>query len=225
MPIIYALIARGSNILCEYSTSSGNFHLIAKKLLENISPYEPKKSYAYDHHIFNYLVDDEITYLCMSDEDFGQIVPFSFLNDIQNRFKAAYGNLGKTAAPFSMNEDFSRILQNQMTYFSTSQSSTKIQKIKGDVDELKSVMVENIEKVVDRGERIELLVGQTETLQNHAIEFKKQSSILKKKMWWKNVKLLIILFFLLLIISYFIVAIFCGFGFQDCRRSRTVKIQ
>lgn len=59
-------------------------------------------------------MDDGITYLCMADEESGKRIPFAFLEDIKNRFRATYGDRGKTAIAYGMNTDFSRVLQNQM---------------------------------------------------------------------------------------------------------------
>ncbi len=76
------------------------------------------------------MVDNNITYLCMADEEFGRIVPFSFLDgktfflaifnlftDIKNRFRATYGERGRTAVAFAMNQDFSRVMANLMVIF------------------------------------------------------------------------------------------------------------
>lgn len=51
-------------------------------------------------------------------------------------------------------------------------------------------MVENIEKVLDRGDRLELLVDKTATMQDNAFHFKKQSRRLRQALWMKNAKLL-----------------------------------
>lgn len=53
-------------------------------------------------------------------------------------------------------------------------------------------MVQNLEKVLQRGEQIELLVEKTEQLQTNAAEFKKVSTDLKRHYWWRNVKIWII---------------------------------
>ena len=34
-------------------------------------------------HVFHYVVEDSITYLCMADEDFKRRIPFAFLEDIK----------------------------------------------------------------------------------------------------------------------------------------------
>ena len=44
----------------------------------------------------------------------------------------------------------------------------KVAAVQKQVDEVKNVMIENIEKVLDRGEKIELLVDRTQTLRNSA---------------------------------------------------------
>ena len=48
MPIIYALVARGSNVLAEYSSSTGNFTQITRRILEKIPQQDGKMSYVYD---------------------------------------------------------------------------------------------------------------------------------------------------------------------------------
>jgi vesicle-associated membrane protein 7 len=53
-------------------------------------------------------------------------------------------------------------------------------------------MVQNLERVLQRGERIELLVQKTEELQANSQEFRKVSTDLKNHFWWRNVKLWII---------------------------------
>jgi vesicle-associated membrane protein 7 len=51
-------------------------------------------------------------------------------------------------------------------------------------------MVENIDKILDRGDRIALLVDRTATMQDNAFHFRKQSKRLRRALWMKNAKLL-----------------------------------
>ena len=48
MPIIYGLVARGSTVLAEYSSSTGNFTQITRRILEKIPQQDGKMSYVYD---------------------------------------------------------------------------------------------------------------------------------------------------------------------------------
>jgi len=218
MPIIYGVVSRGTIVLAECATARGNFDQVARKILEKIpTTANSKMSYVYERHIFHYVVDDQLIYLCMADEEFGRRIPFAFLEDMKSRFKSTYAERGKTALAFAMNEDFARVMKNLMDYYSANPNADKINKLKGEVDEVKSVMVSNIEKVLERGERIELLVDKTETLSSNAFKFKRQSTALKRSMWWKNIKLILIIVVVIVIVIYVIVAIVCGGpAFQGC---------
>jgi hypothetical protein len=46
-------------------------------------------------------------------------------------------------------------------------------------------MMQNIEKVLDRGEKLELLVDKTENLRYQADQFQKSGKALRNKMWWQ----------------------------------------
>ena len=67
----------------------------------------------------------------------------------------------------------------------------KVDKVRADMDDVKNVMVDNIEKVLKRGEKIELLVDKTDNLNQQSIRFKKHSTQLKQAMWWQNARLMI----------------------------------
>mmetsp|Transcript_14971 Transcript_14971/g.40963 ORF Transcript_14971/g.40963 Transcript_14971/m.40963 type:complete len:149 (+) Transcript_14971:2-448(+) len=128
--------------------------------------------------------------MCMAEEDFGRRAAFSFLEDIKNKFNATYGDKGKTALAYAMNEEFSRVLCKQMEHYGQSLDEDKIARVKADMDDVKNVMVDNIEKVLKRGEKIELLVDKTDNLNQQSIRFKKHSSQLRQAMWWQNAKLM-----------------------------------
>jgi hypothetical protein len=53
------------------------------------------------------------------------------------------------------------------------------------VSEVKEIMMQNIEKVLDRGEKLELLVDKTENLRYQADQFQKSGKALRNKMWWQ----------------------------------------
>ncbi|KAF9976036.1 hypothetical protein BGZ65_007996, partial [Modicella reniformis] len=194
MSIIYTLIARGTTILTEYSASSGNFSTVAEQILGKLPPGNSKLTYSYDGYLFHYISEDGLTYMCMADSSFGRRIPFAFLQDIKEKFLDQYGRERalESVLPYGMNE-FSKVLAKQMEYYSTDPNVDAIKHVQGDIEQVKDVMVQNIERVLERGERIELLVDKTDNLNQQAFIFKRRSSVLKKSMWWKNVKLTVIL--------------------------------
>ena len=175
MPIVYALVARGRTVLAEYTSTSGNFPTVTRVLLDKIPSQDGKMSYVYDQHIFHYIVENAVTFLCMADESSKRRIPFAFLEDVKNRFTSTYGDKAHTAIAFAMNEDFARVLKKQMDFYNTNPAANNIERVKNQIDEVKDVMVENIEKVLERGEKIELLVDKTDRLNQQAFKFEKTS--------------------------------------------------
>ena len=216
MPIVYALIARGKTVLAEYTSTSGNFPTVTRVLLSKISPQDNKMSYVYDKHVFHYIVQNSITFLCMADEDFTRRVPFMFLENIRQLFLERYGDRARTAIAFAMNEEFSRVLQTQLEYYNSDPSADNIGRVRSQINDVKDVMVQNIEKVLERGEKIELLVDKTDRLNQQAFKFEKQSKRLKTAMWWKNCKMTIILTVVVLAIIYLVLSMLCGSKLEKC---------
>ena len=56
--------------------------------------------------------------------------------------------------------------------------------------QVRTITVDNIEKILERGDKIELLVDKTATMQDSAFHFRKQSKRLRRALWMKNAKLL-----------------------------------
>ncbi|KAF9392136.1 hypothetical protein BGX21_011094 [Mortierella sp. AD011] len=219
MSIIYALIARGNVILTEYTSSSGNFTTVTEAILEKIPPNNSKLTYVYDRYLFHYICEDGLTYMCMADDSFGRRIPFAFLQDIKEKFLAQYGREQalESLVPYSMNE-FSKTIAKQMEYFSTDPDADRIKHVQGEIEQVKDVMVQNIERVLERGERIELLVDKTDNLNQQAFVFKRRSSMLKRTMWWKNVKLMVLLGVAVVVLTYLAISAACGFPFwSSCR--------
>lgn len=57
------------------------------------------------------------------------------------------------------------------------------------IDDVKQQMMCNIESVLTRGEKIELLSERTNDLSANAYHFKKSATSLRRRMWWNKLKL------------------------------------
>ncbi|KAK9127843.1 hypothetical protein Syun_016640 [Stephania yunnanensis] len=191
MAILYGLVARGTVVLSEFSAVSGNTGAVARRILEKLpSEADSRLCFSQDRYIFHILRLDGLTFLCMANDTFGRRIPFSYLEDIHMRFMKNYGRVAHSAPAYAMNDEFSRVLHQQMEFFSSNTSADTLNRVRGEVGEIRTIMVDNIEKILERGDRIELLVDKTATMQDSAFHFKKQSRRLRRALWMKNAKLL-----------------------------------
>ncbi|XP_016439797.1 putative vesicle-associated membrane protein 726 isoform X1 [Nicotiana tabacum] len=166
--LIYSFVARGTIILAEYSEFTGNFNSIASQCLQKLPTSNNKFSYNCDGHTFNFLSDNGFTYCVVATESAGREIPIAFLDRVKDDFSKRYaGGKAATASAKSLNREFGSKLKEHMKYcVDHPEEISKLSKVKAQVSEVKGVMMENIEKVLDRGEKIELLVDKTENLRS-----------------------------------------------------------
>ncbi|VAI88704.1 unnamed protein product [Triticum turgidum subsp. durum] len=141
MAIVYALVARGTVVLAEFAAVSGNAGAVARRILEKLpSEAEARLCFAQDRYIFHVLRSpaDGLTFLCMANDTFGRRVPFIYLEDIQMRFMKNYGRVAHSALAYAMNDEFARVLHQQMEFFSSNPSADTLNRLRGEVSERKS---------------------------------------------------------------------------------------
>ncbi|KAI7736325.1 hypothetical protein M8C21_019379 [Ambrosia artemisiifolia] len=155
------------------------------------------------------------TYCVVAVESVGRQVPMAFLERVKEDFTKKYGG-GKaaTAVANSLSKEFGPKLKEQMQYcVDHPEEISKLAKVKAQVSEVKGVMMENIEKVLDRGEKIELLVDKTENLRSQAQDFRTQGTQMRRKMWLQNMKIKLIVLGIIIALILIIVLSACG-GFN-----------
>ncbi|XP_051137914.1 vesicle-associated membrane protein 727-like isoform X1 [Andrographis paniculata] len=206
--LIYSFVAKGTVVLAEHTPYSGNFSTIAVQCLQKLPSNSSKYTYSCDGHTFNFLIDTGFVFLVVADESMGRSVPFVFLEKVKDDFKQRYGDSIKNdgqhsladefdeeddlfedrfSIAYNLDREFGPRLKEHMEYcMNHPEEMNKLSKLKAQITEVKGIMMDNIEKVLDRGEKIELLVDKTENLQFHADSFQRQGRQLRRKMWLQS---------------------------------------
>ena len=139
-------------------------------------------------------------------------MPFGFLVEIQRRFLDRYpaGSTDFATLPAYGCAAFNAQLKELMISYGTTEGGQRdaILNVRAEMDNVRGIMNENIERVLERGERIDLLVDKTDRLGAGAHDFRVRSRGLRRRMWWKNAKLMV----LLGVVAVFLLYLFIGFG-------------
>jgi vesicle-associated membrane protein 7 len=146
---------------------------------------------------------------------FNRRVPFAFLEDIKTRFTTAHGTAATNAPAYAFNHTFAPILQQRAAYHSNPINDT-VSRVTGEVSSLREVMVENIERVLERGDRLELLVQKTDDLDNSAFVFKRGATTLKREMWYRNIRTSVYVVLLVILGLYILAALMCSPTLKHC---------
>ncbi|KAJ8490676.1 hypothetical protein OPV22_012397 [Ensete ventricosum] len=233
-PLIYSFVAKGTVVLAEHTTFSGNFSTIAVQCLQNLPRNSNKFTYSCDGHTFNFLLDKEFVFLVVADEAVGRSVPFVFLERVKEDFMQRYGASIDGGGPhpladededddlfedrfsiaYNLDREFGPSLKEHMQYcINHPEEMSKLSKLRAQITEVKGIMMDNIEKVLDRGEKIELLVDKTESLQFQADSFQRQGRQLRRKMWLQNLRFKLMVAGALIALILILWLIACG-GFK-----------
>jgi vesicle-associated membrane protein 7 len=103
-----------------------------------------------------------------------------------------------------------------MHFYNSDPSADKLMALRSSVDQVRNIMVENIDKVLQRGEKVELLVKKTEVMSEQAVSMRKRATALKRRMWVNNVKMYFICAVLILLGILTLSISVCGVTFDNC---------
>ncbi len=210
---MYAFVAKGNRVVCrERMGVSGKFQKAAWDALERLrkNPETSKLHIPMDRYTMSFKLVDDLAFMCMASLKAGQDVPFMFLKKVSEAF---FDTFDGTESDF---DEFGPILVKFMTKFADPRAVKKMSQISQGLREVKDVMVENIEKVLKRGEKLEVLEDRTEILKFNSETFRKRSRNLRVSLCWANAKSKLFCALVVIVILYFLVASVCGLDFSEC---------
>ncbi|CAM6055075.1 unnamed protein product [Sphagnum tenellum] len=233
MSLLYSVVARKNIILARHASCIGNFAEITDVILAKLDlESNAKMTYQSGHYLYHYISEAGIVFLCITDGDVDRASAFGFLEAVKRKFESQYGGLGpgsksNTAIPFAMNTEFSMIMSAEMRKINNSGAAAasnrggtgddKVERLRDEVQQVKDIMISNIDSIVERGERLELLVDKTEVLSNESVSFRQSSRALQRKMWWQNARMKVLLAVVVVLVIYSIVTASCGgFSWPKC---------
>ncbi|GAB5369272.1 hypothetical protein AAMO2058_001390800 [Amorphochlora amoebiformis] len=206
--IVYAYVAKGNNVIAKERLGvSGAFQKASWDALVRLraNPRGMKTTIPVDQYTMNFKLVDDLAFMCMAKKESGTEVPFVFLKQISDAF------FDKYTGEETDFDDFTPILAKFMSKFADPAAVAKLVRIRKGLAEVKDVMVENIEKVLKHGEKIQVLVDKSDNLRFSSDAFRKQSRQLRRGLCWANVKTKIFLGLVLMVIIYVMIASYCGF--------------
>lgn len=193
--LIFAFVARAKFVLAESTAFSGNFVTVAQQCLEKLPPKSGRFSYVCDNHTFNFLTEDDFTFMVLAGPAAGggraAAVPFAFLERLRADFRRRLPpDAAAAAGAHSLDRQYGPRLQELLDDGNAHpEELDRVAKTRAQLNEVKGVMMEGIEKVLERGDRIELLVEKTDSLRFQAEDFHRQGRQLRRELWLRDAKL------------------------------------
>ena len=179
MPIFYSLIAKNYDlILSEYTDYTGNFQQITRILLYKLKLNGQNKPnnimcIPYDNYQYNYIITDNLLFLCMSFKDNINTSPKNYLNeniliyaflfDLRKFFLTQYNFEDIQKSHSYEYQDFDNSIHLLLEYYNERPSFTKSGlPVYNFINEDKNVIIENLNKYFNSDETLNMTVFQNE---------------------------------------------------------------
>lgn len=236
--IVFAFVALGQEVLT--SVQSKNYDKTARKILaKKYSDGDPFVSFLVSEqpkfrkkgnnvvnlqgHNFHCLTEENISFVCMSNEGYGSTVPKNFLQMISGVFKKHFPGRMIENEPLSSYQQknmvsFRQSMENQMLLLSDGGAPDleKYSEIQQGLEQTKEAMINNIEKVMLRGDAIESLVHKTDSLATNSYAFRRSSKKLKQRLCCAEMKTKLAVGGIASFVMYIMLAAACGTKLQHC---------
>ncbi|KRX06646.1 Longin-like domain [Pseudocohnilembus persalinus] len=215
MSIIYsAIYRRKKTVLVDCNLSEGSLFLTdMPTIIQSIQPYEREQISAGQ---YKYLAQQygDYQFICMCDINFSQGVGFKFLEKINQLFLDQIDeDQRENAVDYGLNSAFKNQMKTQMLYF---KGQDKVGAANNEVEKLKDILQKNIKDILGREQRIDIVLGQAQNLQNGAKTLEKNTNKVKWHHRLQNWKGILIAIFAVLFFGWLISSLICGFKYDQC---------
>ncbi|KGO37601.1 Synaptobrevin [Penicillium expansum] len=232
--LLYSCIAHRTTILAEHSSpgsSSTAASSLASIILPKITHDKPQKlTFTHERLFVHYIADSPtgnqsddgniaepnshapLSFVVVASAEQGRRIPFAYLLEMKRKFLATYepSTTEFASLPAYGCAAFNNELRSLLQAYNTAPPADSLASARREIDSVRDIMTENIERVLERGERIDLLVDKTDRLGGSAHDFRIRSRGLRRRMWWKNTKLMIMIVVVVIFLLYLFIGMGCG---------------
>jgi len=225
--IPYAAVASPlGDVLVEHSTRSGNAGDIAQRILSKLPARDSasggRRSYSMSDQGYTYRLAwgaGSGHIFVIMERDIDDAAVWRLLGRVRQRWEQRFGP-GSAAVSAAAAAPFSSVLAEIIAWPAADGTPTadeELGSVNKQLDQVRNVMADSIEKVLERGERIELLVERADRLEANAVQFSKGSTSLRRSMRWQARKFYIYMGGAAAVVLLVLAFGFCGGSLSECR--------
>eukprot|EP01129_Flabellula_baltica_P003306 TRINITY_DN13096_c0_g1_i1.p1 TRINITY_DN13096_c0_g1~~TRINITY_DN13096_c0_g1_i1.p1 ORF type:complete len:223 (+),score=37.69 TRINITY_DN13096_c0_g1_i1:29-697(+) len=180
-----------------------------KEIFKNIRENQVKGSgiMQADSSYFIYLIDRDICYVCYAKDYYPPKLALCFLDDLKEEFTTQFGSSlddSKWLREYSM-QNFDSYIQLTKKSYSDSKSQRNLNKISADLQDLNSLMKQNVRDLIDRDGKLRNIATRAGDIANMAGNYENKTGELLRMHFWRTYGLYLIIFgiFVLLLLIKF----------------------
>ncbi|KAF0982896.1 hypothetical protein FDP41_010875 [Naegleria fowleri] len=183
MPIKYFLVTDGADVLAESPTQQKLRMILMDKVVPKLERTNHKRVLTNDDNNIYVKYSGRYYYFCIATQEIKQRVCWNLIDEVEN--ETLKNNLDKS------------LLKEKLKFYNNPDND-KIQKLQNEIDRVRDVMVENVDKILANQETMNGLIETTEELAQQGEEFQRGGRKLK---WSMRKRLIIIIVIIIMVVS------------------------
>jgi len=196
--ILYTFMGRGRTVWADHQASMAlqQPQKTASQMLAKLSQ-EGKYTFQLNESRTAYCLVDHlgVVFGCVASKtQMSQTAAMVFLGDLQEQFYCQFSTQEVQSCTENTTQ-FRRfsVTMKKATEIAYAGGQEKINAVKKQIEDTRLVMAGNIDKVLERGERLDDVMDKSEAMKDTANTFRQKGKELRRKMWWQNMKMKLII--------------------------------
>lgn len=220
MSISSAWVASRGTILAQ-TRMTDDVRGVVSRMMERLPQYDSRTSYAFGDRVYHFLVENEIVYAGSTAAEYSNMHVYTFLDAVKKSFRLRFAG-SEDAYPRSSTlsasrcSSFATALDRLIADYNTEKSGDMVVKVKDEMAAAKQVMLENLDSLLGRGERITAICAETEVLRDGSRGFYSNSRSMRFALLRHNVIIAVIFILVLGVLALIIAMTKCGADFSAC---------
>nr|CAD7578546.1 unnamed protein product [Timema californicum] len=168
LQIRHSCVCNRQYILMSHQTEPENYSPVVYSILGNLDVEGNRKlTFPIDRFQMHVIVDNGLVFSCITYKTNHHYMPFMFLETFQRKFHEIPSLVSRSvhARENEFDRDFGPVLTTIVYEFNIGRGD-KISQLQVQVDDVKRIMLDNVEKVMQRGEDLDNLLTKTESLES-----------------------------------------------------------
>ena len=151
----------------------------AKKIVKQLHSGSPRKlTIDAGPSCFNYINQDGVCYLCLTDKAYPKRLAFSYLEELQREFMNKFRDeIGSASRPYAFIK-FDPFIQKTKRLYVDTRTQRNLNKLNEDLVDVQKIMTQNIQEVLGRGERLDSVMQKSSNLRMASGKYAKNAKYL-----------------------------------------------
>nr|CAD7448212.1 unnamed protein product [Timema bartmani] len=195
LQIRHSCVCNRQYILMSHQTEPENYSPVVYSILGNLDVEGNRKlTFPIDRFQMHVIVDNGLVFSCITYKTNHHYMPFMFLETFQRKFHEIPSLVSRSvhARENEFDRDFGPVLTTIVYEFNIGRGD-KISQLQVQVDDVKRIMLDNVEKVMQRGEDLDNLLTKTESLESSGGAFRRRTREVVMRAKCKNLKMWLVI--------------------------------